>query len=93
MSENIPKATPVVKSDDTLQSSSSIFVGVDFQAVATHEIGHSLGLAHSTVFSSIMFPYYKGPEESSELDYDDIMALYELYSKSTKCLNQCCVLC
>lgn len=28
-----------------------------------------------------MFPYYKGPEESKDLDYDDIMALYELYSK------------
>lgn len=28
-----------------------------------------------------MFPYYKGPEETKDLDYDDIMALYELYSK------------
>lgn len=56
-------------------------IGVDFRSVAIHELGHSLGLAHSSIFSSIMFPYYKGPHETRDLDYDDIMALYELYSK------------
>lgn len=55
--------------------------GVDFQSVAVHELGHSLGLAHSPVFSSIMFPYYKGPSESKDLNYDDVMAMYELYSE------------
>lgn len=55
--------------------------GVDFVSVAVHELGHSLGLAHSPVHSSIMFPYYKGPAESRTLKYDDIMAMYELYSK------------
>lgn len=29
-----------------------------------------------------MFPYYKGPKESKDLNYDDIMAMYELYSKN-----------
>lgn len=58
-----------------------LVLGVDFRSVAVHELGHSLGLAHSSALSSIMFPYYKGPDESKDLDYDDIMALYELYSK------------
>ena len=49
--------------------------------MAIHELGHSLGLAHSPIDASIMFPYYKGPAESKDLNYDDIMAMYELYSK------------
>lgn len=57
---------------------------MDFQSVATHELGHSLGLAHSPDFSSIMFPYYKGPKDSKDLGYDDVMAMYELYGEFTK---------
>ena len=53
---------------------------IDFFTVATHEIGHSLGLAHSPVPGSIMFPYYKGYQSSMQLDYDDILAIYQLYS-------------
>ncbi|KAM7348510.1 stromelysin-3-like [Cochliomyia hominivorax] len=52
--------------------------GVDFYTVALHELGHSLGLAHSPVYSSIMFPYYKGPEHNV-LDYDDTLAMYNAY--------------
>lgn len=63
-------------------------LGVDFQSVAIHELGHSLGLAHSPVFSSIMFPYYKGPRDSRDLNYDDVMAMYDLYSKyQCQCRN------
>ena len=46
-----------------------------------HEIGHALGLAHSGAPDSIMFPYYKGKSEGFALGYDDILAMYQLYSK------------
>lgn len=57
--------------------------GIDFLTVMTHELGHSLGLAHSPVFSSLMFPYYKGATPA-QLDYDDILAMYTMYSKLFK---------
>lgn len=63
------------------ENAANLHEGVDFYSVAVHELGHSLGLAHSPIYSSIMFPYYKGPTQANTLDYDDIMAMYKLYSE------------
>lgn len=64
------------------ENSPDLSQGVDFYTVALHELGHSLGLAHSPTYSSIMFPYYKGPDYNV-LDYDDTLAMYEAYRRSS----------
>ncbi|KAK3094384.1 hypothetical protein FSP39_001038 [Pinctada imbricata] len=53
--------------------------GVNFFQVATHEFGHSLGLAHSDVYSALMAPFYKGYTRDFRLGRDDIEAIQALY--------------
>ena len=53
--------------------------GMDFFTVAQHEIGHFLFLGLS-VIDSVMYPYYKGKQGNREVGYDDVLAMYELYS-------------
>ena len=50
---------------------------VDLLTVAAHEIGHTLGLAHSDDVNALMFPSYSGPHRS--LGSDDIAGVQSLY--------------
>jgi hypothetical protein len=50
---------------------------VDLLTVAAHEIGHTLGLAHSSALNALMYPSYSGPHRF--LDDDDIAGVQELY--------------
>jgi len=54
---------------------------VDLETVAAHEIGHTLGLAHSDDPNALMYPSYSGPHRS--LEQDDISGVQEIYGASS----------
>ena len=49
--------------------------------VATHEIGHALGLAHSNEPDAVMSPFYQGYSAQFRLANDDILGIRKLYGK------------
>lgn len=51
------------------------FIGVNLYQVAVHEIGHSLGLKHSKVKESVMWPKHDGYVANFSLHADDIKAI------------------
>jgi hypothetical protein len=52
----------------------------DLQTVATHEIGHFLGLDHSAVVRAVMYPF--APPTLTTLSYDDVAAISSIYPKA-----------
>ena len=53
---------------------------IDLLTIAAHEPGHSLGLAHSSVSSALMYAYYSGSHRY--LDQDDINGIRSIYGNS-----------
>ncbi|KAF8370066.1 hypothetical protein HHK36_031897 [Tetracentron sinense] len=61
---------------------SAVKLAVDLESVAVHEIGHLLGLGHSSVKEAIMFPTISSGTKKVELASDDIDGIHELYGSN-----------
>jgi len=70
-----------VHMDDTEAWTSRSRQGTNFMAVLTHEIGHSLGLDHSSVRGAVMAPFSTPYDPDFSLSQDDILAVQSLYGK------------
>lgn len=53
---------------------------IDLESVALHEIGHSLGLNHTTVANSVMLAVYNGSRRG--LGADDIAGIRSIYGQN-----------
>ena len=72
------QSSGVMQEADIQIDSSAVKDGVGIRTLVQHEIGHLLGLDHSGIVSSVMFPWI-GPEDFDGLDSDDAIALMQIY--------------
>ncbi|KAF3431340.1 hypothetical protein FNV43_RR26071 [Rhamnella rubrinervis] len=63
-------------------STSSLASSIDLESVAVHEIGHLLGLGHSSVEEAIMYPTIQSRTRKVELASDDIEGIQQLYGSN-----------
>ncbi|XP_058745199.1 metalloendoproteinase 4-MMP-like [Vicia villosa] len=63
-------------------------VAVDLESVATHEIGHLLGLSHSSVREAVMYPSLRPRDRRADLNIDDIKGVQSLYGSNPNFRSQ-----
>jgi len=66
----------------------SLFDGsMNAQMALQHEVGHVLGLDHSAVLSSIMYPFVGAGGEPADFETDDSIAITNIYPKGDPTLT------
>ena len=67
--------------DDDERWTDNFDSGTNLLMTASHELGHSLGLAHSDVRGSVMSPFYTPYKNGLKLHKDDIEGIQALYGR------------
>jgi hypothetical protein len=81
-----PSSGGDVHFDDAESWSTSSSSGIHLETVAVHELGHSLGLAHSSVSGSVMYATYSGVNNAlRDDDRAGIWAIYGAYTSPSGC--------
>ncbi|KAL6189806.1 hypothetical protein ACLB2K_036207 [Fragaria x ananassa] len=60
-------------------TTSTVTSAIDLESVAVHEIGHLLGLEHSSVEESVMYPTITPNTKKVDLANDDVEGIQSLY--------------
>ncbi|KAL2349353.1 hypothetical protein Fmac_003353 [Flemingia macrophylla] len=77
---HLDEAEDWVASGDVTKA--SVSNAVDLESVAVHEIGHLLGLGHSSVEEAIMYPTISAKTRKVDLNEDDVLGIQELYGSN-----------
>jgi len=78
INDNLPR--PVHFDDSEVQWNLGVAPNtIDLETVALHELGHILGLLHSDVAGSVMFPVVDDTKTTRVLTVDDINGIQKLY--------------
>ena len=65
-----------------------VLTGTNYLWVATHELGHILGLEHDTGNrDAVMYPYYRAYTPNMRLHSNDIARLRRLYGSGSGSVN------